>query len=160
VGLLPRAGVEIAATVAAGRGRWLQPALDIAFDAAGDAPAAEGTIRARAAWARLALCPILAGGGRAELRLRIAAGAGAMWAGAGGFAQGSTETRAVVDGRAGLQLGVRLGGPVWGHVTAEAGGLALRPTFAVRNVDGTTEPLFRPAALSGTVIAGVTWRRP
>jgi hypothetical protein len=155
VGLLPQAGVETLAGVGLSRGGRLEPGLELAWAWTGEADAAEGRLQVQAASARLAIAPVLAAfGTRSDLRLRLSAGAGPMWANASGFPQVFTRTRLVADGRAGLQLGLRVAGPVWLQAGAEVGWVPVRPTFAVDNADGTTETLFQPHPVIGW--AGLT----
>jgi hypothetical protein len=157
-GLLPEAGIEAAVSAGLMRGGRLEPGLDLAWDWAGDAPAAEGRIRVQAASVRLAIAPLVFGRSRGDLRLRLSVGAGPMWATAAGFAEVFSQTRLVADGRIGVQAGVRVAGPVWVQFAAEAGWLPIRPTFAVRNADGSLDPLFEPQAVIATLGAGLAWR--
>jgi hypothetical protein len=149
-GLLPEPGVEAVLSAGLMRGGRLEPGVDLTWDWSGDAAAAEGRIHVQAATARLAIAPVLFGRARVDLRLRASAGAGPMWASASGFAQESSQTRAVADGRLGLQLGVRVAGPLWVQLGGEVGLLAIRPAFQVRNADGTTETLFEPQPVIAT----------
>jgi len=145
VGLLPEAGVETVAAIGLMRGGRLEPGIDLVWAWSAESSAAEGRLHVQAASARLAIAPVLWGWGtRADLRLRVAAGAGPMWATAAGFAETYKPTRLVVETRAGLQIGVRVVGPLWVQATAEVGWLPVKPTFTVRNGDGTTEALFEP----------------
>jgi len=157
-GLLPEAGIETAVSAGLMRGGRLEPGIDLAWDWAGEAPAAEGRLRVQAASVRLAIAPVVFGRSRGDLRLRLSAGGGPMWATASGFAEVFSQTRLVVEGRIGLQAGVRVAGPVWVQIGAEAGWLPIRPTFAVRNADGSLDPLFEPRSVIATVGAGLAWR--
>jgi hypothetical protein len=151
LGLLPVPGIEAAASAGLMRGGRLEPGIDLAWAFAGEASAAEGRIQVQAASARFAIAPVLYGRPRADLRLRLSAGAGPMWASASGFAEVFSQTRLHADGRAGLQVGVRIAGPVWAQLAGEIGWLPVRPTFAVRNADGTLETLFEPRSVIATV---------
>jgi len=158
LGLLPAPGIEAVVSAGLMRGGRLEPGVDLAWDRAGDAAAAEGRIEVQAASARLAIAPVLFGRPRVDLRLRVSAGAGPMWARASGFAQVFTQTRLVADGRIGLQIGLRAVGPLWIQVGGEVGWLPIRPTFEVRNPDGTAETLFKPQPVIATVGAGLALR--
>jgi hypothetical protein len=158
LGLLPQPGIEAVVSAGLMRGGRMEPGIDLAWDWAGDAAAAEGRIQVQAASMRLAIAPVLFGRPRVDLRLRLSAGAGPMWANATGFAEVFTQTRLVADGRVGLQVGVRAAGPLWIQVGGEVGWAPIRPTFEVRNADGTTETLFKPQAVIGMVGAGLALR--
>jgi hypothetical protein len=160
LGLLPEPGIEAVVSAGVMRGGRLEPGIDFAWDWAGDAPVAEGRIRVQAASARLVIAPVVFARSRADVRLRLSAGAGPMWASASGFAQVFSQTRLVVDGRAGVQVGVRIAGPVWVHIGGEVGWLPVRPSFEVRNADGTVETLFEPQPVMGIVAAGLALRAP
>ena len=151
LGLLPEPGIETVVSAGVMRGGRLEPGIDFAWDWAGDAPAAEGRIRVQAASARLVIAPVVFASGRqrVDVRLRLSAGAGPMWASASGFAQVFSQTRLVVDGRVGVQVGLRVAGAVWVQIGGEVGWLPIRPSFEVRNADGTVETLFRAAARHG-----------
>jgi hypothetical protein len=157
-GLLPGPGIEAVVSAGLMRGGRLEPGIDLAWDFAGDAAAAEGRIHVQAASARLAIAPVLLGRPRVDLRLRVSAGAGPMWASASGFAEVFTQTRLVADGRIGLQVGLRAAGPLWIQVGGEVGWLPIRPAFDVRNADGTVETLFKPQPVMGTVGVGLALR--
>ena len=158
LGLLPEPGIEAVVSAGLMRGGRLEPGIDLAWDWAGAAAAAEGRIQVQAASARLAIAPVLFGRPRVDLRARASAGAGPMWASASGFAQVFTQTRLVADGRIGLQVGLRVVGPLWILVGGEVGWLPIRPSFEVRNADGTVETLFKPQPVMATVGAGLALR--
>ena len=65
-----------------------------------------------------------------------------------------SQTRLVVDGR----VGVRVAGPLWVHIGGDVGWLPIRPSFEVRNADGTVETLFQPQPVMGIVAAGLALR--
>ena len=160
LGLLPAPGIETIVSAGVMRGGRLEPGVDFAWDWAGDAPAAEGRIRVQAASARLVVAPVIFASGRqrVDVRLRLSAGAGPMWASASGFAQVFSQTRLVVDGRVGVQVGLRVAGALWVHIGGEVGWLPIRPSFEVRNADGTVETLFQPQPVMGIVAAGLALR--
>ena len=157
-GLLPEPGIEAIVSAGLMRGGRLEPGVDFAWARAGDAAAAEGRIQVQAATARLAIAPVLFGGPRVDLRGRLSAGAGPMWARASGFAQVFSQTRLVVDGRIGLQVGLRVAGPLWIQIGGEVGWVPIRPVFAVRNADGSVETLFEPHAVMATAGVGLALR--
>jgi len=81
-----------------------------------------------------------------------------MRATASGFPEVYAQTRVFVEARLGLQLGVRLWGPLWLQVGGDVGLLPVRPVFAVRNPDGTTETLFEPHAVIAAAGVGLAFR--
>ena len=158
LGLLPQPGLEASAGVGLMRGGRLEPGVEVAGAWAADAAAAEGRVQVQAGSLRASVSPVLAGGTRADVRLRFSAGAGPMRATASGFPEVYAQTRVFVETRLGLQLGVRLWGPLWLQVGGEVGLLPLRPAFAVRNPDGTTETLFEPQAVIAAAGVGLAFR--
>ncbi len=152
LGLLPQAALETVAGAGLMRGGRLEPGIEVAWAWTPESAAAEGRLRVQTASARLAIAPVLvAWGSRTDLRLRLSAGAGPMWASASDFARVfTTATRLIVDARAGIQLGVRVAGPLWVQAGAEVGWVPVRPDFVVRNADGSKETLFQPQPVIAT----------
>ncbi|HVJ14747.1 MAG TPA: hypothetical protein VM686_04875 [Polyangiaceae bacterium] len=152
-GWFPRPGLAFAAGGALTyRRRW---ALELAlgYGWSPRAEVAEGGLRVQAASASLGGSVALLTG-QQELRLRLMAGAGPIWAKAYDFSHVSTQARAFVVLGAGLDWAVRLGGPLWAEFQLNGGWLPVRPTFAVQNLDGTLEPLFEPGPLIGSFVGG------
>jgi len=159
LGLVPGAGLEVAVSGGPALPRVLGLDLELGVVLGTERPAGEGTIRGRAGAARLAVSPVLVAGA-VELSLHAAAGAGAMEGTAAGFAQATSAVKAFVDLRAGMALVVRLSRPVWLGLGVDAGFLPIRPTFVVRNPDGTRDELYEPRLVYGALALSLSFRPP
>lgn len=159
LGLVPGAGLEVTVSGGPALPRVVGLDLELGVTLGTERPAGEGTIRGRVATARLAVSPVIVTGA-GELSFHAAAGAGAMEGTAAGFAQATSAVRAFLDLRAGVQLALPLSRPVWLGLGVDAGFLPIRPTFVVRNPDGTRDELYEPRLVYGALALSLSFRPP
>jgi hypothetical protein len=150
VGFLPEPGLE----AIVGAGAILPGAISLELELAyfyGDrVRAMEGEMRAQGGSARVVVAPILYYGEPFELALRLAVGAGPMWARGYGFHRDLSAVRFFLEVRAGVRASVRVAGPFFVGIAADLGIIPVRPTFVVSNGDGRTMSLFEPTLFLGS----------
>jgi len=154
LGLLPAPGLEIAAALAVDQRATFDAGLEVALDWGSPVSVGMEQLEVWGGALRAFANPVLFLDRALELGLRLNASVGILTAQTVGFAVNRGATDLFVEARVGLRLGVRLTDAFWFQVTADAGGVPYRPTFAVREADGSSTPLFAPFPVLGAFGAG------
>ena len=114
--------------------------------------------RFSALYAGIMTCPLTRTGERLRARLCPSMAFGALWAESQGFSQTVESRRPLI--LVGLELAgsVRLVGPLEATLIARAEGVPMRSRFVYRRRDGSEAGIHRPAAVVGSLFAGLALR--
>lgn len=160
LGQLPGPSAEAELEVGAALRDVVTFGVAVGFGWADTVPVAEGTLAVLAGTLRGVVAPILTSGDAIELSLPISVGAGIARGEAAGFAASRAQTVFFFDVGVGLRLSIELAPWLALELGGDLRALPVRPTFYVRNGDGSLEPLFLGLFVAGSLHAGLSLHLP